>query len=341
MNIVAQTESELIYNELQNIEAQLTTIITTNKKAWVEIYKLLKIIETRELWRITSYTFTGWLKSFSERNKISISLLWRIKQAGKFYEEFQNRNTDKDIPNLSNVKLPVESLNLIERIAGSNEEIADNMMNRLLNKEISIKDLRSAWETTKAERKLATPPTHDLTKEEKIQLAHQISAKDIAIALSNANWIPKEIIPTQQFYNTNFKFKENKNKYYLVTDFPLQTKHNKIHRLSLMCAETHTISSTEKATNLHLHAITIITEKGFDTSIFEITKLYADFSWIAVPYTLENSIIDFLPDYYGLISMQSDQKTLKIIKIPKISNYSERINYKLQALCTFINKLQK
>lgn len=341
------------FNELNNTEKKLIILISTNKKAWVEIYILLKLIESKKLWLATNNSFSAWLKAFAKRIKISESLLWHNRQAGKFYEEYLQRANKKNIevPSLRNLKVALENLNLIERIANQNTIIADKLIGNLIEQKISQKELKATWNTIKTEKILnGEPITHingytktaikALTEQEMLENYNQISAKDIPLLITNHEWIPTQLFPEKTIQNNNYKIHETKSKYLYIPDFPIEYI-RQIHRINFVIAENHTIPDYDKANNLNLHSLIIILQNDqiINNNIITACQNSTDFLWIITKKELINKLKENLPETVGITYITDDKKQLFIERIALQTKANQIKTFKLQTLCTFISKL--
>ena len=344
---------EIYFNELNNTEEKLIILISTNKKAWVEIYILLKLIETKKLWLATNNSFSAWLKTFAKRLKISESLLWHNRQAGKFYEEYLQRAKKKNIevPPLRKLKVALENLNLIERIANQNTIIADKLIENLIEQKINQKELKATWNTIKTEKILnGEPVTHingytktssrNISEEEMIETYNKISAKDIPLLITNYNWLPKQLFPAKTIQNNNYKTYETKSKYLYIPDFPIEYT-RQIHRINFVIAENYTIPDYNKANNLHLHSIIIILkeEQFINKNTINACQNGTDFFWIITKKELINKLKEELPETIGIIYITNEKKQLYIERIATQTKANENKTAKIQTLCTFISKI--
>ena len=115
----------------KKIEKKIEPLIKT-QESWVEIYRLLKCVDEQCLYEYEYPSFTAWLKSFSERYKITPSLLWLQKKAGKFYENYCKYYRLLSIPvlPLEKIKIVPYVLTMIEKITAGNMQEAKILVDK-------------------------------------------------------------------------------------------------------------------------------------------------------------------------------------------------------------------
>ena len=143
-----------LINSNEPIEAETPEAAETaaakadDKKSWIKIYKLLETVETQRLYTTNYRSFTAWINSLSTKLKIHVSVLWSRKKAGKIYSEYLSRAhaAGRSVTTLDDTaapSIPPESINYIDKIAGSNTAVADDLMDKLLNGNLSRNQLKS------------------------------------------------------------------------------------------------------------------------------------------------------------------------------------------------------
>lgn len=153
-------ETAATAENLNTIEKELDQLISEDKKSWIKIYRLLETVEMQRLYTTNYRSFTAWINSLSTKLKIHVSVLWSRKKAGKIYSEYLSRAhaAGRSVTTLDDTaapSIPPESINYIDKIAGNNTAVADDLMDKLLNGDLSRNQLKSAWETVKAGRTAA------------------------------------------------------------------------------------------------------------------------------------------------------------------------------------------
>ena len=126
------------------------------------------------------------------------SIIWREKQACMYGVE---------VPALEAAGVSAEDLSLVEKIAGGSAEAQARLMDKVLAKDMTRKDLKAAWALAKAERekrgqRVSKKTRHDTepadTKEAAASSATALAAYDVVRALSQ-NWpAAKQIASTDK-----------------------------------------------------------------------------------------------------------------------------------------------
>lgn len=336
---------------LESVENELAIILDTDRRGWVRMYRLLEIVDNNKLWEQNYDSFSAWLRAYAQAHKINESLLWHRKQAGKFYSQFFNRASaaGADVKTLEQASIASDSLNLAEKISQKNTAVADELINKLIKKELTRQDLSAAWHTVRAEKALEkaqntaskdnkkaceynnTDTSKNAASASKIA---KIAASDIVFALRSAGWLPeslKEKNSEAEKYAPNF--------YRALTEFAVRTGDTRnARRIDVMCAENVTVSSFDKAYRLNLHAVEIKVDKHDLLNDHKMTEYgyFADFCWLAVPDTLKDIAFKVLPIGWGLIIIDSNDKSLSVPQCAiKITDADYIIN-RYTALMTMI-----
>lgn len=197
-------------------ETTLLQLLKADRHNWTTIYRLMQNVEDNKLFAAGGFrSFTAWVNHLAEQAGVHVSLLWRRKKAGQFYEDYQQRAAARGakVPALEAAGVSAEDLSLVEKIAGGSEEAQARLMDKVLAKDMTRKDLKAAWALAKAERekrgqKVTKKTRHDTeqadTKEAAASSATALAAYDVIRALSQ-NWPT----PTKKFR--------------LFTEFPVNT----------------------------------------------------------------------------------------------------------------------
>lgn len=338
---------------LYDIEKELEDIFETDRKGWVKMYRLLNVVETKNLWDYRYGSFSAWLRDYAGRKGISEALLWHRRQAGRFYDQFALRAKLAGItePPLEEVEAPVESLNIAERIAGKSagksDFIADDLIHKIINKEITRQDLSSAWKNVKAEN-LARKKAYIEFREPPALASNiaLITTNDIILSLRKNYWLPDALYEedTRRYVNDKkyivYGYRGRiRPMYRTAADFNVFNKATKKDtNIDLMVAENCTVDVADKGYRLNLHAIAVkVDKKDFlSTGEMDMYRLYADYCWLAVPEEICQDALEFVPDDWGVIL--SDGKTATVVKIPaKITEYLSTHN---DALMCFMLQYQ-
>ena len=214
------------------------------------------------------------------------------------------------MPSMNAIQVSADNFNLIEKIAGNNTDVADELIDKVLQGDMKRSDLKNAWQTVKADReasgkKIVRVNAYD--KESVDVKTETITAADIVLALSRRNWLINNVDTYTDRYTVS--------KYRVLTEFAVQTgTSHHARRIDALILENRTVEA-EKAYNVHIHAVEIKVSKHdllSDHKMQEYTD-YADFFWIAVPVELKDDALSIMLPEWGLITID-DKKELHVIK---------------------------
>lgn len=311
--------------DLNTIENELTTLINLDKKNWTHFYLLLKEVEEQELWKDVYRSFTQWVKEFAMKTKTHESIIWNRKKAGKVYESYQRikEQQGKYVKPIEESNVSVDSLVILDKINKYDEETASKLVDKVMEKSITKKDLREVYKTIRPEN-VSRAPRNVLSEEEKKNLLNKrggeqpvdnqvkeiITANDIVSTLCSIEWLNVNKNTRRQPFKSAFE----QNKYKSFTEFPVFTgTSKKSRRMDLLIVENIT---SENTWNLNLHCIEIKVSKSdllSDTKYTEYAE-FVDYIWLAIPEVLIDIARDNVPKKCGIISIKKSGAT--IIKQP-------------------------
>lgn len=294
------------------IENELETLLSADKKSWVRIYELMDSVEKEKLYTDKFSSYTKWVNALADKAKVHVSLLWNRKKAGRVYAAYEERAKERGrtVPSMNAVKVSADNFNLIEKIAGNNTDVADELIDKVLQGDMKRSDLKNAWQTVKADREAAGKKSVRVNAYDKEGIdvkTETITAADIVLALSRRNWLINNVDTYTDRYTVS--------KYRVLTEFAVQTgTSHHARRIDALILENRTVEA-EKAYNVHIHAVEIKVSKHdllSDHKMQEYTD-YADFFWIAVPVELKDDALSIMLPEWGLITID-DKKELHVIK---------------------------
>lgn len=294
------------------IENELESILSSDKKSWVRIYELMDVVEREKLYSNQYSSYTKWVNALADKAHVHVSLLWNRKKAGRVYAAYEERANaqGKSVPAMADVAVSADNFNLIEKIAGNNTDVADELIDKVLQGDMKRSDLKNAWQTVKADReasgkKIVRVNAYD--KESVDVKTETITAADIVLALSRRNWLINNVDTYTDRYTVS--------KYRVLTEFAVQTgTSHHARRIDALILENRTVEA-EKAYNVHIHAVEIKVSKHdllSDHKMQEYTD-YADFFWIAVPEELKADAESIMLNDWGVITIDNEKK-LHVIK---------------------------
>lgn len=294
------------------IENELESILSSDKKSWVRIYELMDTVEREKLYSDQYSSYTKWVNALADKAHVHVSLLWNRKKAGRVYSAYEERAKERGrtVPSMNAIQVSADNFNLIEKIAGNNTDVADELIDKVLQGDMKRSDLKNAWQTVKADREasgMKSVRVNAYDKEGVDVKTETITAADIVLALSRPNWLKNSVDTYTDRYAPS--------KYRVLTEFAVQTgTSHHARRIDALVLENHTVEA-EKPYNLHAHAIEIKVSKHdllSDHKMQEYTD-YADFFWIAVPEELKADAESIMLNDWGLITID-EKKELHVIK---------------------------
>ena len=298
-------------DKIDVIENELETLLSADKKSWVRIYELMDSVEKEKLYTDKFSSYTKWVNALADKAHVHVSLLWNRKKAGRVYSAYEERAKERGrtVPSMNAIQVSADNFNLIEKIAGNNTDVADELIDKVLHGDMKRSDLKNAWQTVKADREASGKKSVRVNGYDKgIDVKTEtITAADIVLALSRPNWLKNSVDTYTDRYTQS--------KYRVLTEFAVQTgTSHYARRIDGLVMENLTVAA-EKAYNVHIHAVEIKVSKHdllSDHKMQEYTD-YADFFWIAVPEELKADAESIMLNDWGLITID-EKKELHVIK---------------------------
>lgn len=286
---------------LKQVEQELTSIINLDKKNWTHFYLLLKEVEDNELWRDEYHSFTQWVKDFAIRSKTHESIIWNRKKAGQVYLNYVENQRKKgiEVPEIQNANVSADSLVLLDKINKYNPQRCAELVDKVMNKGITKKDLREVYKSVRPQI-ISKNPHLKQVEQRTEQNEHKITASEIVTALCSSKWLGVNI--EKQYFKTSFE----KDKYKILTEFPVHTgTSRKSRRVDVLIVENLT---TQNAWELNLHGVEIKVSKSDllnDTKYSEYAE-FVDYLWLAIPEELAEIAKDNTFAGCGIIIFKRD-----------------------------------
>ena len=306
---------------LEQIEETLQDLVSNDKTSWVQIYELMEKVDNEKMYVGKYRSYTAWVNEFATKAKVHVSLLWSRKKAGKMYADYAARAAERGetVADVHEISCSPDNFVLIEKIAGSNMAVADDLTKKVVSGTLGRKDLKNAWATVKAERekkgeKSVRVNAYDKPKEEKKEKGKterkensflsapsspssslsSISAADIVLSLRDGSWLPDIIEkPYQQI------------KYGVMTEFAVQTgTSHHARRIDALVIENLTPS---EAGRIAMHGVEIKIDKSDLLNDHKMQEYldFVDFFWIAVPEHLVEEARSVAANGWGILSFSS------------------------------------
>lgn len=309
-------------SKLDNIEVKLIELAEIDKKNWTQFYLLLKRVEDEQLWKDEYKSFTQWVKGFSVKSKVHETVIWSRKKAGRVYESYARVQQQKgiEVQPIEKISVSADSLVLLDKINKYNEHAASDLVDKVLNKQITKKDLREVYRSIRPSVISNNPhikkviDASRLPDDEVEVPTETITATKIVSSLCNSEWLGKK--RERKFFKSAY---EN-NKYSVFTEFPVFTgTSRKSRRIDMLIAENMT---TNNVWELNLHGIEIKVSKGDligDNKYSEYVE-FIDFMWLAIPKDLIEIAEAYIFKGCGLLAIDSSGAVEVIHKAAKINS---------------------
>jgi hypothetical protein len=297
--------------ELKRIEHELSDLIEADKRNWTHFYILIKKVEDESLWEGKYSSFTQWVKNFCVTTKTHESIFWNRKKAGKVYESYQKIQAEKgiEVPPIEQANVSADSLVILDKINKYDQEVASQLVEKVINRDITKKDLREVYKSIRPEKPSRNPHIKfvDLSEiEEKSQESKEVegiedlgkidgfdkaarldeagdqknletvTARDIVYTISDIEWLGEK--PKRKYFKSSFE----QNKYRIFTEFPVYVgTSRKSRRMDMLLVE----NIMTDVWDLNLHCIEIKVSKSDLLNDMKYTEYaeFVDFMWLAVP----------------------------------------------------------
>lgn len=183
---------------LIDVEKQLIDLFITEKKNWVSIYLLLKLVEEKSLWKENYNSYTQWIKEFAIRSKVHESTIWHTKKMGSVYEKYaeMRKNKGLEVDDIKNTKVSANNLVILEKISKYSPEKTEELAEKIFTKEISKTDLQEIYRAVRPKKNNdktynSIIKTDNEVRSEKIE--ESIKASNILSSLYEyENWLGKK-----------------------------------------------------------------------------------------------------------------------------------------------------
>lgn len=302
-------------HELAVIEQKLAPLVKRKDRAWIEVYRLLDIVEEEELYSVSYHSYTAWLTDFARRTHVTVSLLWKKKKAGRFYDSYvaERQYQEKSYVPLDELSMDPEIIVMIEKITAGNLTEAHKMIDRSLNGEMKRSDLKTLWESEKRERAKKGMPIMRANAYDKDTFAElsyagyaakNATSLDILTALCNEKWMAGLYADGKE------------GKYRLLTEFSILNGNLDTDYLVI---ENYT---DVRKHFFSLHSIRIICEREELQKELHLKAYpaYMDYYWLAVPIEYSELAYTLIEkhDTIGLILYDENTHTA-MIDTPAVS----------------------
>lgn len=299
---------------IEDIESKLMDLLSASRSRWMQESILLQEVQDQRLYEPTHKSFSQWVKALAEKASVHESIIWEHLKAGRFYAQYEARARAKgvEVVPAKEASIPSESLTLIEKIAGSNPDVADDLISKVAEQKLTRKDLQAGYKATKALRekngqRSAATSRHDDPLEKLSD--DSVTAVQLVMALSSGGnaWL-SSLVPAD-------RSKHIRNKYAAFSEFSVRPgTSTHARRIDVVVAETATCSAVDE---IHIHGIENKVSKADlkgDDKVGEYAA-FVDFLWICVPTELVKDARSIVLPEWGILEY-TESCTLKIAKHP-------------------------
>lgn len=311
-----QTEKDAT---LATIEAQIIDLTHKDIKGWTEMAELIIRVQNEKLYESQNISFTKWVRQLSNKAHVHESLLWRRLKAGRFYlrvKAAEEKKGRKKLPEINHIQVSPDNFILIKDIVGNDEGEATLLIQKLLNGQITRKELSAARDSIvkQRERTGIKHPANGYDRDKvQVNSTDEISAKTgitaakLLLTLQQRNdWI-NDIEDTQQeCQQSSFIRSKYKDIYRVLPEFPVETGDTqKARRIDAFVLENIT---SPTPTQMTLRAIEIKVSKSDllrDQKMSEYTD-FCDFFYIAIPPELEADARTIMMPNWGLLLIHDE-----------------------------------
>lgn len=301
-------------NNFEEYEHELETLIKTDKNNWARFYVIMEKVEKEELYKQKKFrSFTSWLKDFALKNKIHESVLWNRKKAGRVYEQYQELQTKKGIETkpIEEINVSMESLVLLDKIQKKAPNLANDLIEKTMTKEVTRQDLRSAYKKIRDSEPIKRK-TKKAPKEENVAttetIKNTINATKITYLFKDSSWLLDYKVKRKAF-----KPIEEQDKYIALSEFRVYTGTSKKSR-RIDIAVLENVTTEFKLHQIHVHGIEIKVDKHDLLNDHKYTEYaeFVHFLWLAIPSELVPIAIETAPPSVGIIEVKEDETLVKV-----------------------------
>ena len=315
--------------ELQAIEQEIKNVVDVDKKNWVRFYVLIKKVKEKDLWRVADKkSFTQWVKDLSIKTKTHESIIWNRYRAGEIYNSYAKRKKDEgiEVKNIEDTNISADSLVILDKINKHAPELADDLIDKVMNNEIKRKDLVTAYNAIRPresdfrtneqiQRAISNSDETDVAKD-KIDLDEaqdKITAARIVTILAQLKWLGKATTTGFKGYRNRSDESEHINqKSKVFTEFKVYAgTSKKSRRIDLVAIENLTKDKFEKH-EVNLHGVEIKVSKSDlinDKKYSEYAE-FVDFIWLAIPLELVDYARETKFKQCGIIAVDKDNAVI-------------------------------
>lgn len=292
-------------SNIKDIEDEIERILIKDKRSWVRLFELIREVEIGGLWKSEHKSFTRWIRHLAYESGVTESLIWKRKKAGQIYYDYQKRAKKKGfiVPRIEDVEVSPDNFELVEKISQGNKDVKDDLMGKVLQRELKRSDLVNAWKSVKTIRQneegsIIKKNGHTEIGHSKKENKLALSVADIAISLTYSSWLSN----FSYFDSDTLMNSSQKIIYKLLPAFSFYSSlTDRSHTIDFLLLENH----ISKPNQLNLHSIEVLLseeelQKSFNSKQYQ---KHMNYLWIAIPSILIEEIGPLISEDYGIIEI--------------------------------------
>ncbi|PVE35435.1 hypothetical protein DC030_13205 [Enterococcus faecalis] len=300
---------------LRKIEHEIEEILSKDTHSWVRLYELIREVEYNKLWCNEYSSFTQWIKHLAYVAGVTESLIWKRKKAGEIYFDYQQRAAGRgvSVPNIEDVEISPDNFELVEKISQGNNQIKDELMQKVLAKDIKRSDLVNTWSTIKTIQAKEGGKIVKKNRYSKIDSSDKqiFTISDFSFALSESSWLQ----------STNNSHHKGKSVYKLVPNFSFYSSLlMRYITLDFLLLENVSNKYTQE---LNTHSIEIVFSDNKLNNIILNTK--TNYSWVVVPEDISLIALKQLPKEIGLLKISS-KRIIQVVRNAALTNETSKLD---------------
>ncbi|MBP1519981.1 hypothetical protein DZK43_13080 [Enterococcus faecalis] len=300
---------------LRKIEHEIEEILSKDTHSWVRLYELIREVEYNKLWRNEYSSFTQWIKHLAYVAGVTESLIWKRKKAGEIYFDYQQRSAGRgvSVPNIEDVEVSPDNFELVEKISQGNNQIKDELMQKVLAKDIKRSDLVNTWSTIKTIQAKEGGKIVKKNRYSKIDSSDKqiFTISDFSFALSESSWLQ----------STNNSHHKGKSVYKLVPNFSFYSSLlMRYITLDFLLLENVSNKYTQE---LNTHSIEIVLSDSNLNNIILNPK--TNYSWVVVPEDISLIALKQLPKEIGLLKISS-KRIIQVVRNAALTNETSKLD---------------
>ena len=301
----------------QEIEEQLSQIVTIESRSWTAVYLLMKKVQDDKLYLPEYKSFEAWVNDLSKKTMMHVSNLWQYLDAGRFYDSYATNAIKRGVvvPTIENLCLPAGTVGTIMDIMKGNPDLksADSLVHKVLAGNATRYDFKDAKRRAEKEmetkelsgkRTRTSSPRSRNTGEMKKKPKFPVTAKDIFATIKTSNdWFNH----TGCTRELSRKSRKQEHKYFVDGEVAAHTGgiNDSARRIDAVAVENYSVrfpsDLTVRGIEIKVNRNDLLT----DHKMAEYTD-FVDYFYIAVPdFLVDDALSVCLPEW-GILSISLD-----------------------------------